>query len=51
MAEVGSDGSRSFRIKRERPDGKSYARDIAAKYGLSFGEILKKKGKEGTVEQ
>lgn len=51
VAEVGSDGSRSFRIKRERPDGKSYARDIAAKYGLSFGEILEKKGKEGTVEQ
>ncbi len=35
-------GSRSFKILRERPDGKSYARDIADKYGLSIDKILDK---------
>ncbi len=29
-------GQRSFRIDRRKPDGKSYARDIADQYGLSF---------------
>ncbi len=33
------EGRRSFRIHRARPDGKSYARDIANKYGLSLDEI------------
>ncbi|MBE6598388.1 MAG: hypothetical protein E7638_02975 [Ruminococcaceae bacterium] len=36
------EGSRSFKIKRMKPDGKSYARDIAEKYGLSIDKILKK---------
>lgn len=35
-------GQRSFRILRKMPDGKSYARDIAEKYGLSLDTILKK---------
>lgn len=35
-------GSRSFKILREKPDGKSYARDIADKYGLSLDKILDK---------
>ena len=35
------EGRRSFVITRATPDGKSYARDIADKYGLSF-EALKK---------
>ena len=35
-------GSRSFKILRERPDGKSYARDIADKYGLSLDKIMGK---------
>ena len=35
-------GSRSFKILRERPDGKSYARDIADKYGLSLDKIMNK---------
>ncbi len=42
VAEVGPHGERSFKIKREAPDGKSYARDIAEKYGLSFDGIVKK---------
>lgn len=36
------EGSRSFKILREKPDGKSYARDIADKYGLSLDKILAK---------
>lgn len=35
-------GQRSFRILRKMPDGKSYARDIAEKYGLSLDAILNK---------
>ena len=34
------EGRRSFRIHRAKPDGKSYARDIADKYGHSFDDIL-----------
>ena len=44
-----SDGTRSFKIRRAKPDGKSYARDIAEKYGLSLPKILKKVGR-GKVE-
>ena len=33
------EGRRSFLIERKKPDGKSYASDIAAKYGLSFESI------------
>ena len=34
------EGKRSFRIVRAKPDGKSYARDIADKYGLSYENII-----------
>ena len=37
-----SDGSRCSRVLRTTPDGLSYARDIARKYGLSREEILQK---------
>lgn len=36
------EGSRSFKILRESPDGKSYAHDIAEKYGLSLDQIMEK---------
>ncbi len=36
------DGKRSFKIYRMKPDGKSYARDIADKYGLSFENLVGK---------
>ena len=36
------EGKRSFKIVRAKPDGKSYARDIANKYGLSYESILEK---------
>ena len=32
----------SFRILRKSPDGKSYAADIAGKYGLSYDAIQNK---------
>lgn len=41
MQNVG-DGTRSYRILRTTPDGLSYARDIARKYGLSREEILER---------
>lgn len=44
VAEV-KDGSRSFKIQRKKPDGKSYASDIADKYGLSFDKITEKLSK------
>ena len=34
------EGQRSFKIHRMKPDGKSYARDIADKYGLSFENLV-----------
>ena len=36
MMEDKENGIRSYRIKRVKPDGSSYARDIAAKCGLNF---------------
>lgn len=34
------EGKRSFKILRAKPDGRSYARDIADKYGLSFDRLM-----------
>lgn len=39
-------GERSFKILRAKPDGKSYARDIARKYGISLENILEKISKK-----
>ena len=39
------EGRRSFKIYRAKPDGKSYARDIADKYGLSFDTLMHRIGK------
>lgn len=39
VAKIADDGARSFKILRTKPDGKSYAKDIADKYGLSFEKI------------
>ena len=35
------EGKRSFKIRRAKPDGKSYAIDIAEKYGLTYDNIVK----------
>jgi hypothetical protein len=43
------EGRRSFKIHRMKPDGKSYARDIADKYGLSLEEITRRM-REGASE-
>ena len=37
------EGRRSFRIVRQKPDGKSHARDIANKYGLAYEDLISKK--------
>ncbi len=42
VAGIEGEGRRSFRILRAKPDGKSYARDIAGKYGLTYDNIIKK---------
>lgn len=42
-------GKRSFKIYRTKPDGKSYARDIADKYGISWNSIMEKISKKKTV--
>ncbi len=42
VAGIMGEGKRSFRIVRQKPDGKSYARDIAERYGLTYATILKK---------
>ncbi|MBQ4556355.1 MAG: hypothetical protein IJA60_01740 [Clostridia bacterium] len=39
VAKITDDGTRSFKILRQKPDGKSYAKDIAEKYGLSLEKI------------
>ena len=36
------EGRRSFKIFRAKPDGKSYAKDIVDKYGLSFESLIKR---------
>ncbi len=40
VAGIEGEGRRSFIITRTKPDGKSYARDIAAKYGLTYENIV-----------
>ncbi|MBE6547492.1 MAG: hypothetical protein E7667_01245 [Ruminococcaceae bacterium] len=40
------EGKRSFKIVRAKPDGKSYARDIADRYGLTFDKIIDKIDKQ-----
>ncbi len=42
VAGMEEEGTRSFRIIRAKPDGKSYARDIASSYGLTYDKILKR---------
>ena len=44
VAGMESEGKRSFRILRAKPDGKSYARDIAERYGLTYETIMKRIG-------
>ena len=40
VAGIEGEGKRSFRIQRAKPDGKSYARDIAQSYGLTYETIV-----------
>ena len=47
VAGMAQAGRRSFRIIRAKPDGKSYARDIATKYGLTYENIVKNLKEKG----
>ena len=42
VAGIKNEGERSFKIVRAKPDGKSYARDIAESYGLTYEKILER---------
>lgn len=42
VAGMEGEGKRSFRIVRAKPEGKSYARDIVERYGLTYADLLKK---------
>ncbi len=42
VAGIAGEGKRSFKITRAKPDGKSYARDIADSYGLTYEKILQR---------
>ena len=44
------EGQRSFKIYRAKPDGKSYARDIADKYGLSFENLMERMGERASAK-
>ena len=44
VAGMAGEGKRSFRILRAKPDGKSYARDIADRYGLTYDKIMERLG-------
>lgn len=38
-------GKRSFKISYKKPDGKSYAHEIAYKYGITFEQLSKNSDK------
>lgn len=42
VAQINDGGQRTFCIIRKEPDGHSYAKDIAEKYGLSLEKIMEK---------
>lgn len=42
VAGIEGAGKRSFIISRAKPDGRSYARDIAERYGLTYDKIMEK---------
>ncbi len=44
LMENKEDGTRSYRVERTTPDGLSYAKDIASRYGLDLEGILAGKG-------
>ncbi len=46
VAGIVGEGKRSFLITRAKPDGKSYARDIAEGYGLTYESILRRVGED-----
>ena len=43
-------GRRSYRISYKKPDGKSYAHEIAYKYGITFEQLIERKDKPADAE-
>ncbi len=41
MIVVSDGGVRSFKIKVAKPEGQSYAMDIALKYGVTYEQLMK----------
>ncbi|MGN0485379.1 MAG: hypothetical protein ACI4HI_17715 [Lachnospiraceae bacterium] len=39
---MGENGKRSYKVYRKKPDGKSYAMDIAQKYGVTYEQLINK---------
>ena len=37
------EGKRSYRVRVGKPDGLSYARDIAMKYGVTYEQLMEKR--------
>jgi hypothetical protein len=44
LVALSDQGNRLFRIEAVPPEGKSYARDIAAKYGVTFEQLMQDQG-------
>lgn len=44
MVMEGAEGQRSYKIAYKKPDGKSYAHEIAYKYGITFEQLSKRLG-------
>lgn len=36
---VSSDGTRNYKVRFTKPEGKSFAREIAAQYGITFEQL------------
>ena len=45
------EAKRTFKIKSKKPQGKSYARDVAYKYGISYEQILQTIRNRGSVRK
>lgn len=50
LMENKEDGTRSYKVARATPDGLSYAKDIAGRYGLNLESILQNAKEAGTTE-
>ena len=45
----GAEGNRTYKLERRPPLGQSYAREIAARYGISYGQLEKVLSERGVL--